>query len=138
VKDETKDSFREESEKWVNFSSFLARCTASRLDTESEDVGDYASRDIPRALKQDRKPGLHRDMDFKVATQYAIRAHAVMYEYWIEKAVDGSEGKNLILEQWPTWIKRFDELALEYNEMGNTELADMAKEARGKLSLHRF
>jgi len=69
-----------------------------------------------------------------VAAQYILIAHSAVYEHNI---MDEEKAKAWALEKWPVWVKRLEELAVEYDNLGNPELAAMARGAHEKLSLYR-
>ncbi|KAH8589746.1 hypothetical protein B0O99DRAFT_676542 [Bisporella sp. PMI_857] len=117
----------------VNFSAFVACCTASGLNNQYSDPCLYPSRDIPIGLEEEMPQGLNRDCKIMVATQYILLAGTAIYEEFIGKSAEGSSLRKWGLKKWPIWTRRLNELTLEYEESGNTELAAMTREAYEKL-----
>ena len=108
-------AYKEDCDQWVNFSAFLARCTASGLDRNYEDPIPYPSRDLENALEENHGPGLKRD-------------------YTILAAAEGSKRKTWGLKKWPLWNRKFAEAAAEYEANGRTELAAATKKANEKMA----
>jgi len=118
----------------VNFSAFLARCTASGLDRNYQERIPYPSRDLEVALEENNKPGLKRDYTVLAAAQYILLADRTLYEDFIRSAAEESERKTWGLKKWTLWIKKFAEAAAEYEENGRAELAAATKMAYQKMA----
>jgi len=127
-------AYKEDCDQWVNFSAFLARCTASGLDRNYEDPIPYPSRDLENALEENHGPGLKRDYTILAAAQYILLADRTLYEDFIGKAAEGSKRKTWGLKKWPLWNRKFAEAAAEYEANGRTELAEATKKANDKMA----
>lgn len=128
--------YRESSEQRVNFSAFLARCSASGLDKSYPERIPYPSRDLGIALEETVKPGLKRDYVILAAAQYILLADRTLYEDLIGGAAEGSKTKIWGLSKWPLWTRKFAEAAVEYEESGKTELAAATKKASEMMASH--
>jgi len=119
-------------EQCVNFSSFLASCKGSGLATQYEYPCVHAGDDIEDGLEKDIPHELVRDCKIMVAAQYILLAGTVFSEELFGQGARSS-AKEWGLKKWPIWSRRLKEIALEYEERGNTELAAMTRKAHEKM-----
>jgi hypothetical protein len=111
----------------VNFSAFIARCiNAGLLDRYSDNVSKYPSWDIDDGLEKDLQPGILKNCRVMVSAQYIILAGRRLYEIFLSKSAEKSEWWQ---EKWQLWLGKFEALSEGYEKDGNTEMADMTREA---------
>lgn len=123
-------TFQEVCDEWVNFSSFLARCTEAGLDDRYTNRCKYASIDIPNGLEDDLPHGPKRDSRVMVAAQYILLAGRTLADDCFNKPIKGFGP-----EQWRCWVGKLKEISMQ--EGNNTSLALALEEARKYMvSLH--
>ena len=126
--------WEEQCKEWVNFSSFVARCTEARIDDHIPDFTKYPWIDIEEGLEKDFLPGPKRDSRVMVAAQYILLAGHVISEEFVQKP--RREGKFHGVEKWQLWAGKLKELAETQTELA-PDVRDAVVESRKKLiSLH--
>ena len=112
----------------------MARCKGSGLATQYETPCVHAGDDIEDGLEKCLPHGLVRDCKIMVAGQYVFLAGKLFSEELFGKGTRSSL-EQWGLRKWPIWSQRLKEIALEYEESGNTEIAAMKIKAHEKMVL---
>jgi Protein of unknown function (DUF3632) len=99
-------------DKWVNFSSFLARCIEAGLNDHHKYPCEHFELDISEFLEHDFPPGTYRDCWVMIAAQYILLAGRT-----IRKHIAGG------LQKWQQLANRFKEIADEGDKESESNLA---------------
>lgn len=102
----SKTDYQKKCNEWVNFSAFLARCTAAGIYDHYDDRFKYPSVDIPLALEE-RLPTeeLLRECRLMVAALWIFHAARAIYDDLV--AVDKEEWN---VKKWSLWETRLKEV----------------------------
>lgn len=112
--------WKERCDRWVNFSSFLARCIQTRLDDHVADMTKYPRMDIPEGLEKEHPQGVKRDCMVMVAAQYILLSVQFIDEELVIKPDEGRSDTTLRgSRRWRLWADKLKGMC----ENKNYELA---------------
>lgn len=117
--------FKDDCDKWVNFSAFLARCTEAGLFDTFEYKFKYADFDIELGLEQDLPPGDLGNCRLVVALQWISVAGEVIFASMIERNENMWNS-----ERWRLWARKIADIETvkqheEIHSMVSSALAQM-------------
>ena len=119
------ESLQEQCNRWINFSSFVARVLEAGLLDNSTCRRKYASWGCHDGLEVDLPQQQRRNCEVMVAVQYILLSgHALAEDYANAPAFEGA------MESWKRWAEKLQQISRE-DECG--QLAHRAKEAYGHM-----
>ncbi|KAM5477231.1 hypothetical protein MauCBS54593_000504 [Microsporum audouinii] len=125
---------KQQFDKWVNISSFIARCMEHRIEVDFPGAGKYQSIDICNGLREEHPAGIERDTYVMVAAQYILLAPTFIDDRVV--AFTAKQGAmNLGRDKFQLWGAKLAQLANDGDLRPDVKAAVI--EARQKLvSLH--
>ena len=119
--------------RWVNFSAFSARSTATGLQDIYNDPHTFGVREIAECTKENFKPGPRRDCQIFAAAQYILISGDKMYSDIAKQSKGTSKEQSWFKKEWPIRTKKFGAFAIECRGAGQTEMAAVLSQTHEKM-----
>lgn len=119
----TPSEVQESCDQYVNWSSFIARCTGAGILSAYE---KYSAVDMDEALKKELPRGYLRNCRILAAANYIIYAGQAIEES-NHSFPPGSESERKALDMWNMWKGKFKDIADGQDE--DPEIKDVARKA---------
>lgn len=123
----------EESQKFINLTSFLALCFQRGIDIIGRYHCKFPVTDILDALEEKIKTSEGKKFRIKVAANWILKAGPALYEAFAKHPSKNDWSGKVGPEKWGLWAAKFKGFWGEYEDVGDIEMASIARNEYEKM-----